>query len=56
MTPDMNSAFGELPEEDDPPLSGEPAPWYEVNPANGLPMLPGGCIDIEGNPYGSDIF
>ena len=23
-----------------------------INPANGLPMLPGGGVDIEGNPYG----
>jgi len=25
-----------------------------INPANGLPMLEGGCIDIAGNPYGTD--
>ena len=23
-----------------------------INPANGLPMM--GCVDIEGNPYGTD--
>lgn len=27
--------------------------WHDVNPANGLPMLPGG-VDIRGNPYGVD--
>lgn len=27
--------------------------WHEVNPANGLPMMPGG-IDVHGNPYGTD--
>lgn len=26
----------------------------DINPANGLPMLAGGAIDIEGNPYGMD--
>lgn len=25
----------------------------EINPANGLPMM--GCVDIEGNPYGTDM-
>lgn len=25
-----------------------------VNPANGLPMLPGNAIDIQGNPFGTD--
>lgn len=24
----------------------------DINPANGLPMT--GCIDVEGNPYGTD--
>ena len=27
--------------------------WHEVNPSNGLPMMPGG-IDVHGNPYGTD--
>ena len=26
----------------------------EINPANGLPMLEGGMIDVMGNPYGMD--
>ncbi len=26
----------------------------EVNPANGLPMLEGTGVDIEGNPFGTD--
>ena len=25
-----------------------------INPANGMPMLPGGAIDVLGNPYGMD--
>jgi len=25
----------------------------DINPANGLPMI-GGCIDVEGNPYGTN--
>lgn len=25
-----------------------------INPANGLPMLEGGAIDIHGNPFGTD--
>lgn len=25
-----------------------------INPANGLPMITGTTIDVEGNPYGSD--
>lgn len=25
----------------------------DINPANGLPMI--GCVDIEGNPYGTDL-
>jgi len=25
---------------------------FDINPANGLPMT--GCVDIEGNPYGTD--
>lgn len=31
-------------------LSSEPS----VNPATGLPMLPGGAIDVQGNPFGVD--
>lgn len=26
-----------------------------VNPANGLSMTPGGLVDVQGNPYGSDL-
>ena len=25
-----------------------------INPANGLPMIENSCIDIEGNPFGTD--
>lgn len=25
-----------------------------VNPANGLPMIEGSCIDVMGNPFGFD--
>lgn len=25
-----------------------------INPANGMPMMPGGIIDVLGNPYGTD--
>lgn len=25
-----------------------------INPANGMPMLPGGAVDVLGNPYGTD--
>jgi hypothetical protein len=38
-------------------VADEPAtttPDLGVNPANGLPMIDGGGIDIEGNPFGSD--
>lgn len=28
-------------------------PEMGVNPANGLPMIEGGAIDIEGNPFGT---
>ena len=27
---------------------------FDVNPANGLPMIDGTGIDIEGNPFGTD--
>jgi hypothetical protein len=27
---------------------------FDVNPANGLPMIEGTGIDIEGNPFGTD--
>ena len=27
---------------------------FDVNPANGLPMIDGAAIDIEGNPFGTD--
>lgn len=26
---------------------------FSINPVNGLPMM--GCLDIEGNPYGTDL-
>jgi hypothetical protein len=26
-----------------------------VNPANGLPMMPGGGVDVMGNPFGTDM-
>lgn len=26
----------------------------DINPANGLPMIEGANIDVEGNPYGMD--
>ncbi len=28
---------------------------FTINPANGLPMISGGLIDVEGNPFGSDF-
>tara|TARA_R110002072_G_scaffold271474_2_gene431461 strand:- start:5209 stop:5691 length:483 start_codon:yes stop_codon:yes gene_type:complete len=28
---------------------------FAVNPANGLPMISGSSIDIEGNPFGTDF-
>lgn len=31
-----------------------PTPGISINPANGLPMLEGGVIDTEGNPFGFD--
>lgn len=31
-----------------------PTPDLSINPANGLPMIEGTSIDIEGNPYGMD--
>lgn len=37
----IRSKFSDLPDEP------------EINPANGLPMV--GGVDVEGNPYGSDL-
>ncbi len=31
-----------------------PCSEFDVNPANGLPMIDGTGIDIEGNVYGTD--
>lgn len=43
--------FGETgAEQPDPTVPLE----LEINPANGLPMLQGTTIDIEGNAYGTD--
>jgi hypothetical protein len=28
---------------------------HSVNPATGMPMLPGGAIDVLGNPFGTDL-
>ncbi|MBP6493746.1 MAG: hypothetical protein KAX99_06275 [Azonexus sp.] len=41
---------------DGEPDTSRPDPPNEisVNPANGLPMLEGTGIDIEGNPFGTD--
>lgn len=43
---------------DGEPGAGLPDPSIEmeVNPANGLPMLEGTGIDLEGNPYGANDF
>jgi len=27
-----------------------------VNPSSGLPMMDDNCVDIEGNPFGVDLF
>ncbi len=32
----------------------DPFNAFEVNPANGLPMIDGTAVDIEGNPFGTD--
>ncbi len=34
----------------------EPMPSLDlgINPANGLPLIQGTTIDVEGNPYGTD--
>jgi len=37
------------------PTQGYSAPYfptYDMNPANGLPMLPGGGFDVAGNAFG----
>ncbi|KVP16973.1 hypothetical protein WJ84_01490 [Burkholderia ubonensis] len=39
--------------EDDAPYA--PVNIPVVNPANGLPMLPGNAIDVAGNPFGTDM-
>ncbi len=41
---------------DDEPDTGlsDPFSEFDVNPANGLPMIQGVGIDIEGNPLGTD--
>jgi hypothetical protein len=32
----------------------DPFREFDVNPANGLPMIDSAGIDIEGNPFGTD--
>lgn len=40
-----------------PSFSHQPNCWEpSVNPANGFPMMAGGCIDVAGNAYGTDNF
>jgi hypothetical protein len=34
--------------------TNNPFSEFDVNPANGMPMIEGTGIDIEGNPFGTD--
>ena len=43
-----HSTMDESPFHNDHPLGG-------INPANGIPMLPGDAIDVMGNPFGVDL-
>ncbi len=51
---DNFNTYSTYPDNQPPWNPGPWSVWPAVNPANGLPMLPGGVIDVEGNPYGTD--
>jgi len=49
----MNENFLDEKPSENTPKGSEPISL--INPASGLPMLAGSMLDIEGNPYGSDL-
>lgn len=50
----LGAGSGAVSNDDDFPHRRDYDQGPQVNPANGLPMVPGGQIDVMGNPYGFD--